>query len=211
MFSCKTHLLRQSDCDGVVYLFSSPPFCGEICLFLLFAVEAWLLVIHLPPPWINAKKTFWATVLQNIFSQLQSCLLPTVTATCPPLNPPLCMGNYELLFPSFDPVVRLPPECLVWLPDHPPVEQGPGWTVKDKAGRKQGWIKRGKNIKKFSMGNKRVSANTICEMLLPLLNVKIWTHFWNRNSLFKKNTCFVLVLVQKLLTENGTLNSYIKA
>lgn len=51
------HLLQQSDYDDVFYLFSSPPFCGEICLFLLLAEEAWLLVIHLPLPCKNLMKT----------------------------------------------------------------------------------------------------------------------------------------------------------
>lgn len=43
----------------------------------------------------------------------------------------MCTGNYELLFPSFDPVVLLPPGYLVWSPDHPTVEQGPERTVQD--------------------------------------------------------------------------------
>lgn len=45
--------------------------------------------------------------------------------TCPLLSLLVSTGNSELLFPFFDPVVLLPPGYLVWVPDHPPVEQGP--------------------------------------------------------------------------------------
>lgn len=52
--------------------------------------------------------------------------------TCLRLNLPLCMENYELLFPFFDHVVLLPPECLVWRPDHSTAKQDPVRTEKYK-------------------------------------------------------------------------------
>lgn len=59
IFNHNPHLLQQSDCGDAFCLFSSPPFCGVICLSLLFAVEAWLLVIRLPLLWRNMNKTIW--------------------------------------------------------------------------------------------------------------------------------------------------------
>lgn len=56
--------------------------------------------------------------------------------TCPLWNLPVCTGNSGLLFPFFYPVVLLLPECPVWLPDHPSVEQGTERTGQDM--RKRG-------------------------------------------------------------------------
>lgn len=65
-------------------------------------------------------------LLPRKFESLYTCLLSSHFA---------CTENYELLFPFFDPVVHLPPECLVWFPVHPPVQQGSAWTVAEKTGK----------------------------------------------------------------------------
>lgn len=65
-----------------------------------------------------------SVVLTRKIESLYTCLL---------LSHFVCTENYELLFPFFDPVVHLPPECLVWFPVHPPVQQGSAWTVAEKA------------------------------------------------------------------------------
>lgn len=59
----------------------------------------------------------------------QAVMLMFGTSTCPLWNLDGCRGNCELLFPSFDPVVLLPPGSRVWIPEHPPVEQCFGKSV----------------------------------------------------------------------------------
>lgn len=91
--------------------------------------------------------------------------------TCLLLNHFVCKESYELLFPFFDPVVHLPPECLVWFPDHPPVQQGSAWTVLQKTKQiNKAWRKDTKEIiNTAEVWDNLLFFWTCCRFSLPIL------------------------------------------